>query len=169
MSLGHFALFALLAAASATDIRVRRIPNGLIAFGFCIGFAFGAWDTSWSGLWFSTIGALTAFGLFLPLFLLRALGAGDVKLMMVVGSFVGAFDTVLIGVLSFAASGGLALIEAVAGRRIRELLFNLKSTVFALATRDIELASSLAHASPNRVPFAVAILLGAAGWRIYLY
>ena len=47
-----------------------------------------------SGLWFALKGLGLGFGVYLVLYLLRAMGAGDVKLMAAVGSIVGASELV---------------------------------------------------------------------------
>jgi len=163
------ALTVLLAAASIADLRARRIPNLLIGFGLCIGFGL-AWSAmGLTGLWFALKGAATGFALFFPLFLLRAFGAGDVKLMMVVGSLVGAEDALVIALIALVAGGALGLASSVATRRLRGMLANLKATLFALASRDFELASGLAQATAYRVPFAIAVLIGAMAWLYYFY
>lgn len=163
------ALMILLAAASVVDLRSRRIPNLLVGFGLCLGFGF-AWSAmGLPGLWFALKGAAAGFALFFPLFLLRAFGAGDVKLMMVVGSLVGAGDAIVIAAIALVASGVLALGSSIAARRLHGMFSNLKSTVFALASRDFELASGLAQATAYRVPFAIPVLIGALAWIFYFY
>ena len=112
------ALTVLLAAASVEDLRSRRIPNILVGFGLCIGFGLAWASMGAPGLWFALKGTAAAFALFLPLFLLRAFGAGDVKLMMVVGSLVGAQDSLIIAMMALVASGALALGSSIASRRL---------------------------------------------------
>ena len=163
------ALSVLLVSACVIDLRTRRIPNLLVGFGMCLGFGL-AWSSMGpAGLWFALKGVAIGFALFLPLFLLRAFGAGDVKLMMAVGSLVGVEDTLTIAMLSLVASGVLALACSIGMKQFPGMIANLKSTVFALATRDFELASGIAQNSAWRVPFAVPLLAGAAVWLFYFY
>lgn len=163
------AMLVVLAAASAVDVRSRRIPNLLVGFGLCLGFGL-AWSLMGpAGLWFAFKGAAAGLALCLPLFLLRALGAGDTKLMMVVGSMVGAQDTFLIAMLAFAVSGVWVLVLSLGRGRLRELFSSLKTTVFALASRDAALASQMAQASVYRLPFAAAMLAGALLWLYRFY
>lgn len=163
------ALLTLLGTASLIDLRARRIPNLLVGFGLCLGFALAWSSRGQAGLWFALAGAATGFALCLPLFLLRALGAGDTKLMMVVGSFVGVDDTMVIGMLALVVSGILGLAGSVAGRRLGRMFANLKAAVLALASRDLELASGIAQETTYRVPFAVPVLVGAVVWLFYFY
>ena len=97
------ALLSILAVAAITDLRTRRIPNLLVAFGLCFGFGLAWSSMGQAGLMFALKGAATGFVLFFPLFLLRAFGAGDVKLLMVVGAFVGPQDVFTISLLALVA------------------------------------------------------------------
>lgn len=163
------ALLVLLAAASVVDVRTRRIPNLLIAFGLCLGFGLAFSALGAAGLWMALGGAAAGLALCLPLFLLRALGAGDAKLMMVVGSLVGASDAVLIAMLAFVVSGAWVLAASLARGQLPALFASLKATVFALASRDAALASGIAQTSVYRLPFAAAILAGALLWLYRFY
>src|SRR3954451_21267446 len=92
-------LLPLILGAAVFDARYRRIPNWLTVTGVLIGlgvntFMRGGPPTeairgSWQGLLFSLAGLLVGFSIYLGLHLLRAMGAGDVKLMAAVGSIVG--------------------------------------------------------------------------------
>ena len=96
-------------AAALDDLAERRIPNALLAAGFCcaalLHLAQGSPATLAGGC---TAGLL----LMLPMYLLHGTAAGDVKLMMVLGAFGGplfAFYAVLAGFLVFGAAAMLAL------------------------------------------------------------
>jgi prepilin peptidase CpaA len=160
------ALWMLLATATIVDLRSRRIPNLLSAFGLGLAFALAFAAHGASGLWTSLQGLLLAFAIFLPAFLLRAVGAGDVKLMMVVGGMVGVDGLVPISAIALAASGGIAIAASVATGRTGELLVGLKTTVYALASRDLDGAAAIAGRTQYRVPFALAVLIGAGAWHV---
>ena len=85
-------LVALVAVAAGFDLKSRRIPNWLVLVGlvssFIVQILFNS-SGSFSGFKAWGLGLLVGFGLFLPLYLLRAMGAGDVKLMAMVGAFLG--------------------------------------------------------------------------------
>jgi prepilin peptidase CpaA len=83
-----FAL-ALTSYAGWMDLRTRRIPNWLTVPGLCIGIAANAAFGGWHGVLLALEGAGLALGLLLPLVQMRALGAGDWKLMGAVGAFWG--------------------------------------------------------------------------------
>ena len=161
-------LLALLGAAAIFDLRERRIPNLLIAIALPAGFALAAWASGPHGLWFSAKGVATGFVLFFPLFLLRAFGAGDAKLMMAIGSFLGPVDTFVVAAIALAAAGFIAAVAGIASRRGDVLLANLKSIGVALASGDFRAVANLSGGSVYRMPFAVPTLAGAILWIAFL-
>jgi len=116
----------LLLTAAVFDVLYRRIPNWLTVSGVVLGLAMntviGAPE---AGVVFALIGLLVVFGIYAGLYALRAMGAGDVKLMAAVGALVGwerwfgiFFVTALIG-------GLMALILVLARGRLKKTLFNV--------------------------------------------
>src|SRR4051812_31541587 len=88
-------LIVLLMTAAICDMRTHRIPNRLVLCG-------GLWGlvctTLWPPVYHGTIlyplaGLAVGLLLFFPLYLMRAMGAGDVKLLAMVGTFLGPLDT----------------------------------------------------------------------------
>jgi prepilin peptidase CpaA len=81
------------------DVRERRIPNKIVAGGMLCGLVLqtlapqgsGLFEFSWGGLgpWQALLGLAAGLALFMPLHLLRAVGAGDVKLLAMVGTWLG--------------------------------------------------------------------------------
>lgn len=85
----YLGICLVLLAASYCDVRARRVPNALIVAGLVAAFVMqGVWYPT-KGLGSALQGCLGALGCTLPLYFLRGLGAGDVKLLAVVGAFVG--------------------------------------------------------------------------------
>src|SRR5579864_1938211 len=76
-------------AAAFVDFRTRRIPNWLTVPAFVAGLTLRSALFGWPGAKTALEGAGLALGLLLPLVLLRAVGAGDWKLMGAVGAFLG--------------------------------------------------------------------------------
>jgi prepilin peptidase CpaA len=112
-----FALALLLLAASACDLKTRRIPNGLTAAGMLAGLAGHAYLDGLAGfLW-----ALAGIAAVLPLLLLyavRAFGAGDVKLLMAVGALMGPWFLLWTLLGAVFAAGLLALVVLVRRGRL---------------------------------------------------
>jgi len=87
---GDFAVFAVLAAATVTDLKWMRVPNKLTfgAMALGIGYSFVA-----IGPLASVLGILLAFALMFPGWKLGgAVRAGDAKLLMAVGAFFGPLE-----------------------------------------------------------------------------
>src|SRR5919197_5677105 len=85
----NLVLMAVLAVASVTDLRTRRIPNALTFSTVALGLVLNGVFFGLDGLRDSASGAGLGLGLLFPLFMLRWMGAGDVKLMAVVGALKG--------------------------------------------------------------------------------
>ncbi|MDQ6663667.1 MAG: prepilin peptidase, partial [Acidobacteriota bacterium] len=83
--LNQILLVALVTIAAVFDIRFRRIPNWLNLTGLLMGLIASAYLAGLQGLGRSALGLAVGFGLYFPLFLLHARGAGDEKLLAAVG------------------------------------------------------------------------------------
>lgn len=120
-------------AAAATDIRSRKIPNWLTLSGVIAGLALNGVVGGVAGLKSSFAGMLLGFGSYLVLYCLRAMGAGDVKLMAAVGAILGPANWISVFVATAIAGGVLAVILIVSKRRVRETLWNVAFIVQELA------------------------------------
>ena len=97
--------------AAVCDYRTHRIPNRLIFCGAAIRRDLhdcGALRHS-RHLLFPLSGLLVGFLVFLPLYLLRAMGAGDVKLLAMVGAFLGSVETSEVALASMIVGGVLSI------------------------------------------------------------
>lgn len=163
IGLEFLALATLVAIASVYDIRTRRIPNWLIVVGLGSSLFYQAISGYGYGFTFWLIGLSAGFFFFVPLYVMRAMGAGDVKLMAAVGSFVGgiaAFQTVLLTLL---AGGALALLVMLWNRSWKLVFENI-----SLMTANITMAAMTRHLpkaevpvkSAGNLPYGVAIAVG---------
>ena len=111
-------LAALLLVAACIDAYRWRIPNKLTFGGSLSAFLIGLFEPGSAGqaLMASAAGLALGFAVMLPLYLLRALGAGDVKLMAMVGAFLGAPHAAGAALLVF-ITGGVAALLWVLNRR----------------------------------------------------
>lgn len=129
LELGTAALLALLAAASLSDLRRRRIPNALVVVGAVVGLGLQALLPAGRGLLDATepgsIGSSAALlaGVVLltaGMLLWRAglFGAGDAKLLAAVGPYIGPAAVLPVLFYTLIAGGLLALVaQAVRGLR----------------------------------------------------
>jgi len=119
-------LLGFAAACVVTDLRSRRIPNWLTVAGAVSGFGFHAWRAGSEGLGFAGMGFGAAFGIYAVLFLLRGMGAGDLKMMAAMGAIAGWSNWLLLFVLSAVIGGMVALIVIVARGRVGQTWRNLR-------------------------------------------
>lgn len=153
-------LTATLLGASAwavrEDLLAHRIPNRLTGSLFCLGcllqFAIGGW----SALGQAALGALVGLGILLPLYLLRAMGAGDVKLLAAIGALLGPHWALVAGISTLIAGGVLAVGYVLVGA--------LRA---AVAPAGASWSERLHHAGARaqllrreRFPYALAIAIG---------
>src|SRR5580704_10848573 len=122
---GQILLGILVAIAAVFDIRYRRIPNWLVLAGIIVGFAWNVYASGWSGLLRALEGLGLGFILYFPLYLIRARGAGDVKLLAAVGAVTGPGNCLWIFLLTAVLGGVIALILLMFRGRVRKTFFNV--------------------------------------------
>jgi len=146
-------------SAALLDWRSRRIPNWLTVPSLLVGIAVHALLRGWQGALFSLKGAGLALILLLPLVLLRALGAGDWKLMAAVGAFLGPvlFLFVLFG--SIVASGIMAVVQIYRTGRVMETFRNMWILVKGFFAFGLKKNPQISLDNPRllKLPFGVAV------------
>jgi prepilin peptidase CpaA len=162
----------LLAGAIVTDLRARRIPNRLVACGLLLALA--AHTAAWAAAPASAsaldaaiaplAGLAMAGAVLLPLYLLGACGAGDVKLMAMVGAFLGVSGTLAAILFTFIAGGIAALAFALWHRAIGRMAGNVRDIVQSMAFAAFAgirpTAANAGAASIGRLPYAISICVG---------
>ena len=111
-------LVAALAYAVFTDLRSRRITNRLTYTTTLFGLVVNTVGGGWSGLSTSALGWLTGLGIMLLPFLLRAMGAGDVKLLAAIGALKGPQFVLVVALYAALVGGLLAVFYLVRERRL---------------------------------------------------
>jgi prepilin peptidase CpaA len=140
----------VLAIATFTDLRSRRIPNWLVLPFLALGLGVSVWLHGWSGLW-QSLGGIAVGGLiFLVLALMGGMGMGDVKLCAAIGAWIGP-SQMFFALLLTAMAGGLIALGWVAVKAF----LNWKRQGFHRADGPV-LPKLLAH----KIPYAPAIAIG---------
>jgi prepilin peptidase CpaA len=147
--------------AGCVDFRTRKIPNWLTVPAFCIGVSLRTALTGWAGAKASLEGAGLALILLLPLVLMRALGAGDWKLMGAVGAFLGPMLFLFVLVGSIFVSGLMAIVEMMRTRRVRETFQNLLVLVRGFISFGLRTNPEISLDNPRllKLPFGVAVAI----------
>jgi prepilin peptidase CpaA len=119
------ALVCFVSLAAVTDLASRKISNWLVLAGLLFSLLL-RWqqDDAVLAPWLG--GMATGFFVLLPLYLLRGMAAGDVKLMAMVGGFTGPLMALHICFATFIIGGLMALAIVTARRRMRDALANMQ-------------------------------------------
>ena len=115
----------LLALACLSDLRTRRIPNVLTFSAAGAGLLFHLVSGGLSAAGWSVAGWFVGALLFLPMFALRGMGAGDVKLMAAVGAWLGPLQVVIAALATSISGGVIAVVVALFYGYLRQALSNL--------------------------------------------
>ena len=158
-SMAIWILAALLAVGAGwTDWKWRRIPNWLTLPALLVGFAVNTVFGRWAGAKDSLLGLLLGFGVMLPFVLLKALGAGDLKLVSALGAILGPgrlLDVLFVAVL---VAGVMAIVLIIWRGRVRQTARNilrLLGALFSFHMPQPEL--TLENPQALKVPFGVAV------------
>jgi prepilin peptidase CpaA len=118
-------LLIVVLAASVYDVRYRRIPNWVSVGGIALGLLENSLAHGVPGFLFALGGFALGFGLYFLLYLIHAMGAGDVKLMGAVGALVGWKNWVAIFLIAVILGGIMAMILIVARNRVKKTFWNI--------------------------------------------
>jgi prepilin peptidase CpaA len=152
-------LVVLMAMACVMDVRERRIPNALVAVVLVAGvLATVALDPVLPGLWRALAGVGVGLAIWLPGWLLRMMGAGDVKLFAAAGAWLGPAGAVNAAIAA-AILGGVLALGWLLVRRGRSRTGATLWTA-AVAPRTLMAARSDPAAGRDLVPYSLAITAG---------
>ena len=155
-------ILAIAAAASITDVTTRRIPN-MLTFGAAAaallvrGVLFGM-----PGVIDASAGWLTGFIIVFPLFFVRGLGAGDVKLIAALGAWFGAVDAVWLALYTAVVGGIVGIGYSLARGYLRTALTNIKviGSHWMYSGFQPVPGITLDNAERPRLPYALPIFFG---------
>jgi prepilin peptidase CpaA len=162
MTAQHSVVVALVALACITDIRTRRIPN-VLTFGTTIAaLLFHGSAVGTSGLATSVGGWMLGAALFFPVFALRGMGAGDVKLLAAIGAWLGPQQVAWVALATTIAGGAVALLVSLVHGYLRTAVTNLWMLVMHWRFNGIQPlpAITLEGGRGPRLAYAIPIAIG---------
>lgn len=157
-------------AGGVFDLRYRRIPNWLNLSAICLGLAVNILLFELHGFVLALLGVGCSLLVYVPLYLLRGMGAGDVKLMAAIGAIVGPWNWFCIFLFTAVLGGIVSLLYVLFRRRLHQTLLNMTLVVTELArvrlpaTREAHL--DIRHGEALRVPHGAVIALGAIAFLV---
>jgi prepilin peptidase CpaA len=144
------------------DGLTSRIPNWLTLTGFFAGTAVHSIFGGLRGTATALEGAIFAMLALLPLVLLRALGAGDWKLMGAMGALVGPHMLWFVLFASVIVAGVMAVVLMIRARRVRQTLHNVGMLISGFLALGFRSHPEISLDNPGllKLPFGVAAAIG---------
>jgi|SRR5271157_5382488 len=157
-----FIALALAVTAAVMDVQHHRIPNRLTYPGIVLGVALRSAVFGWKGLGSAVLGCLLAGGIMFLFYAVRAMGAGDLKLMAAIGSLVGPRHAVVVLLATAICGGVMAIVYAVYRHRMWATLRNVGSVLRFHAWAGLQAHPELNLDNPVtlRMPYGLAIAAG---------
>lgn len=149
----------VLAVATFTDLRNRRIPNWLVFPFLLAGIAVSGWLHGWHGIGQSLAGLGVGLLIYGFLYWMGGMGAGDVKLCAAIGAWIGPEQLFIALVITAIAGGIMALCWAAFGGFLRELFTGAGELVFDWKTSG-DPDRLLANPMKRKMPYVPAIAIG---------
>lgn len=149
-------LSAFLLVAVIYDLISHRLPNCYLLLGLLMGFLLQSLTVGLDGLMGGGLGVLTGFALFIPLYAVGGMAAGDVKLMAVIGSFLGVAGALWAGACSLIAGAVLGICYLLYKKQLGKLL----NRYWAMASLRTHIPAQEDDAARHRFPYAIAIFTG---------
>jgi prepilin peptidase CpaA len=164
MQAGNVVLLVMVGLAAIVDLRTRRIPNALTFGGAAAALVYHAFTSGPRGLGLSAAGWAVGVALFLPMFLLRGMGGGDVKLLGAVGAWLGPTGALWGAFYSVMAGGLLALAVGAWHGYLGKAFRNLWVLLGFWRVAGVQQLPGLTldDARGPRLPYGVAIAAGTA-------
>lgn len=144
-------------AAMLFDIGSGRIPNPLVLTAAMTGLVYQVMTTGPMGILHFSTGMIIPAILLMPLFRFRMMGAGDIKLLMVLGGIVGFPDILRLMVLSIVAGGIVALVRMIFVTGFRERFLYLFRYVVETGKSNKIAPYRKPGKRPENFPFAVPV------------
>lgn len=151
--------FIYITVAFYTDIRWMIIPNRLTLCAAGLGVLFQTLIHQWNGLITSVVGLSVAFALTLGLYLIRGVGAGDVKGIAALGAITGAQFTASVLVIALIYAGAVGLLIVIFRGTIGGLIHHwCVSIICYCTTRERKHLRLIATHRVHTFPFMIAVL-----------
>jgi prepilin peptidase CpaA len=156
----QFILVSVLLIASMTDLQSYKIPNWLTISAMTSGLLGHSLLNGLSGLLFSAKGLGLGLALFLLFYVMGGMGAGDVKLMAAVGSFIGAEGVLSAGIMAMLLGGFYAIVIMIFYSGMRASLKQVATILKSCIVMPWSLAAFRPAKAQPQLRYALVIGLG---------
>ncbi|MCX8129817.1 MAG: prepilin peptidase [Clostridia bacterium] len=158
--INHIAVVLLVILSLVCDIKTCKIKNGIVFPFILLGVAVNSMTGGFSGALRAFAGIMLPITLLIVFFLLRMLGAGDIKLFSALGAILGLKPVLYIMVYSFLCGGIIALILILIRKngiqRLIHLLKYIKVSILTFSLLPYNEFGNKSDGSLFRFSYAVA-------------
>ena len=123
-------LLHLTGLAVLLDLKYQKIPNELVITGFLCGLSYQIFCFQWTGFGNFLAGSFLVMVLTGTLYYFRMIGAGDIKLLAVIGGFLGPADGFRLTICTFLVGGMISAVLMIKRRNLFSRLFYLKTYIY---------------------------------------
>jgi len=161
-SIAWWPTVVVVAIATITDLRSRRIPNWLVLPFLLAGIAIAPVLHGWHGLAQSLEGMLLGLVLMGGLAALGGMGMGDVKLCAAIGAWIGPSQLLIALVIMALAGGVMAVCWALSKGFFGQLMSNTGTLLAGFGKRGLRPDPEFVLENPRAkaMPYAPAIAIG---------
>ena len=157
--------------AAYFDVRWRRVPNWLVVATIAVSVGWHAVVNGAMGILVSLAGLALGVCMLFPLYLLRGMGAGDVKFFGALGAGVTHKHLLMIFILSILVSGALALLVVLRKGVLGGTIARTKDLISGLLRGRLRPHPeiSIDHGTALLVPFTAAVAIATwiyVVWRV---
>jgi prepilin peptidase CpaA len=144
------------------DVRTRRIPNVLTLGSAVAALAFSLADGGLRGAGMAMAGWLVGAALLFPIFALRGMGAGDVKLLAALAAWLGPVSAIWLAIYTSVAGGLAAVLLALFSGYLRTAFANLWLMLMHWRVAGLRPVPglTLGDAAAPRLAYAIPITMG---------
>ncbi|MCK5241798.1 prepilin peptidase [bacterium] len=147
----------ILLIATITDLAKHKVYNWLTFPALGLGLGLNVALQGVPGLWFGVAGLLIGGLLFFPAFLWGGMGAGDIKLVAVVGAFAGWIFVLNVALYTALVGGVIAVVVLIVKGELWQTLKNISRFLRSIFVPKLTI-EPLSKKYP--MPYALAIALG---------
>lgn len=157
--LQDYVLAVFLIVAFIVDVKYYKVPNWLSAGGVLVGILLHLAMDGIDGLIFSFLGLLVAGGIFMLLYVFKAIGAGDVKLFAAIGATVGMRMVLYMMMYSIIVAGILAIIILLFTKTfLRKMTSALFHIIGSIMSKNLSSLEEFKTTKATKFPFMYAVL-----------
>lgn len=143
------------------DVRTGKISNRLIMPGLFLGYIRSLSEYGWNGSIYFLIRISIPVLVFYLLFLMHALGAGDIKLFSVISSCIGLEGLVKVVVFSFLVGAVFAVCILIRNKNLYSRIEYFSGYVrTALLTKSISKYDYVSDGKRNFIHFSIPVFIG---------